>query len=120
MAKKSKIQRELKLVRIANNHEQQIIVIREQRAKNSKQFQALKERAASGQNVEQELQHLKREATMLTFKEQKIPRAARMSRQRRRCASSGRPRGVVLGLSRNEMRQRAWAGEVPGVLKCSW
>ena len=51
---------------------------------------------------------------------QKQPRAA--SRMRKRCALTGRPRGVFrkFGLGRNKLREFAMRGEIPGLTKASW
>ena len=56
------------------------------------------------------------------LKLQKLPRDASPSRQRNRCAITGRPRGVYrkFGLGRNKLRELAMRGEVPGVIKASW
>ena len=53
---------------------------------------------------------------------QKLPRDSSPSRQRNRCALTGRPRGVFrkFGLARNKLRELALRGEVPGVIKASW
>lgn len=56
------------------------------------------------------------------LKLQQLPRNASPSRQRNRCALTGRPRGVFskFGLCRNKLRQVAMRGEVPGMTKASW
>lgn len=53
---------------------------------------------------------------------QQLPRNASPSRQRNRCALTGRPRGVFrkFGLCRNKLREIAMRGEVPGMTKASW
>jgi small subunit ribosomal protein S14 len=53
---------------------------------------------------------------------QKMPRDASPSRGRRRCAITGRPRGVYrkFGLSRVKIREAVNRGELPGVSKASW
>ena len=53
---------------------------------------------------------------------QQLPRNASPVRQRRRCAITGRPRGVFrkFGLGRNKLREIALKGEIPGVTKASW
>jgi small subunit ribosomal protein S14 len=53
---------------------------------------------------------------------QKLPRDASPSRQRNRCALSGRPRGVYrkFGLCRNKLREATMRGDVPGLRKSSW
>lgn len=53
---------------------------------------------------------------------QKLPRDSSPSRQRNRCALSGRPRGVYrkFGLGRNKLREATMRGDVPGLRKASW
>ena len=53
---------------------------------------------------------------------QKMPRDASPSRGRRRCAITGRPRGVYrkFGISRVKIRETVNRGELPGVSKASW
>jgi small subunit ribosomal protein S14 len=53
---------------------------------------------------------------------QKLPRDSSPSRQRNRCALSGRPRGVYrkFGLGRNMLRKATMGGDVPGLRKASW
>jgi small subunit ribosomal protein S14 len=56
------------------------------------------------------------------LKLQKLPRNASPSRQQRRCALTGRPHAVYrrFGLSRNQLREAAMRGDVPGLVKSSW
>lgn len=56
------------------------------------------------------------------LKLQALPRDASPTRQRNRCALTGRPRGVFskFGLCRNKLRESAMRGEVPGMTKASW
>lgn len=56
------------------------------------------------------------------LKFQELPRNSSPSRQRKRCALTGRPRGVFrkFGLCRNKLREIAMRGEVPGMIKASW
>jgi len=56
------------------------------------------------------------------LKLQQLPRNANPTRQRNRCALTGRPRGVFrkFGLCRNKLREIAFRGEVPGMTKASW
>ncbi len=51
-----------------------------------------------------------------------MPRDASPSRQRNRCAITGRPHGVYrkFGLGRNKLRESAMRGEIPGLTKASW
>ncbi len=56
------------------------------------------------------------------IKLQKQPRDASPFRKRRRCAITGRPRGVYrkFGLGRTKLREAAMRGDVPGLVKASW
>ncbi len=56
------------------------------------------------------------------LKLQQLPRNSSPSRLRNRCQMTGRPRGVFrkFGLCRNKIRELAFAGEIPGVVKASW
>jgi small subunit ribosomal protein S14 len=56
------------------------------------------------------------------LKIQALPRNANPTRQRNRCQITGRPRGVFrkFGLCRNKLRELAFRGEVPGMVKASW
>jgi len=51
-----------------------------------------------------------------------MPRDASPTRQRSRCAITGRPHGVYrkFGLGRNKLREGAMRGEIPGMTKASW
>jgi small subunit ribosomal protein S14 len=53
---------------------------------------------------------------------QKLPRNANPTRQRNRCGITGRPRGTFrqFGLGRAKIRELAFAGDIPGVVKASW
>jgi small subunit ribosomal protein S14 len=56
------------------------------------------------------------------LKLQSLPRDSAPTRQRNRCALTGRPRGVFrkFGLARLKLRDIAMRGEVPGMTKASW
>lgn len=53
---------------------------------------------------------------------QRIPRNASPVRLRNRCKLTGRPRGYIrtFGICRNQFRQLASDGKIPGVTKASW
>lgn len=53
---------------------------------------------------------------------QKLPRNASPVRIKNRCAVTGRSRGYMryFGLSRQQFREMARRGELPGVKKSSW
>ena len=53
---------------------------------------------------------------------QKLPRNAYPTRQRNRCGDTGRPRGTFrkFGLARSKIRELAFKGDLPGVVKASW
>jgi small subunit ribosomal protein S14 len=53
---------------------------------------------------------------------QKLPRNSSKVRVRNRCQLTGRPRGYMrqFGLCRNQFRELALEGRIPGVKKASW
>lgn len=53
---------------------------------------------------------------------QKLPRNSSPVRLRNRCSVTGRPRGYYrkFGLCRNQFRQMALDGKIPGIRKASW
>jgi small subunit ribosomal protein S14 len=53
---------------------------------------------------------------------QKLPRNANPTRQRQRCELTGRARGTFrqFGLARHKIRELAFAGAIPGIVKASW
>jgi small subunit ribosomal protein S14 len=53
---------------------------------------------------------------------QKLPRNANPTRLRNRCELTGRPRGTfrLFGLGRSKIRDLAFKGDIPGVIKASW
>ncbi|MDR2155847.1 MAG: 30S ribosomal protein S14 [Burkholderiaceae bacterium] len=53
---------------------------------------------------------------------QKLPRNANPTRLRNRCEMTGRPRGTFrqFGLGRAKIRELAFEGQIPGVIKASW
>ena len=101
MAKQALIQRELKRDNLA--------------LKFAKKYAELK---AAANNVK--LSDEERDAARLGL--QKLPRNANPTRQRNRCAITGRPRGVYrqFGLARAKVRELAFEGSIPGVTKASW
>ena len=101
MAKMALIQRELKRDNLV--------------AKYAKKHAELKAIATNVKRTEDE-----RAAARLGL--QKLPRNANPTRQRNRCAITGRPRGTFqhFGLARAKIREMAFAGEIPGIAKASW
>ena len=53
---------------------------------------------------------------------QALPRNSSPSRLRNRCRLTGRPKGYYrkFGLGRNQLREAAMAGDIPGLVKASW
>ena len=53
---------------------------------------------------------------------QKLPKNSSSVRVRNRCQLTGRPRGYMrqFGLCRNQFRELALNGKIPGVKKASW
>ena len=101
MAKTSLIQRELKREQLA--------------AKFAKKYAELKAAANDAKKSDED-----RYAARLEL--QKLPRNAYPTRQRNRCGITGRPRGNFrkFGLARNKIRELAFKGDIPGVVKASW
>ena len=101
MAKVALIQRELKREKLA--------------AKYAAKYAELKAAASDVKRSEEE-----REAARLGLR--KLPRNANPTRQRNRCAITGRPRGTFrqFGLARAKIRELVFAGDIPGVTKASW
>ena len=84
-------------------------------AKYAKKFAELKAVANDAKKSDEE-----RYASRLEL--QKLPRNAYPTRQRNRCGITGRPRGTFrkFGLARNKIRELAFKGDIPGVVKASW
>lgn len=101
MAKKALIERELK--------REQLV------AKYAKKHAELKSIANDAQRSDDE-----RAQARLAL--QKLPRNANPTRQRARCEMTGRPRGTFrqFGLGRAKIRELAFEGQIPGVIKASW
>ena len=101
MAKTALIERELKRDKLV--------------AKYAKKFAELKAIANDAKKSDEE-----RQAARLAM--QKLPRNANPTRQRNRCELTGRARGTFrqFGLARHKIREMAFEGNVPGVVKASW
>ena len=101
MAKQSLIQRELKRTQLV--------------AKYKKKYDELKGAANDAKKSDED-----RYAARLAL--QQLPRNAYPTRQRNRCEQTGRPRGTyrMFGLGRSKIRDLAFKGDIPGVVKASW
>ena len=101
MAKKSMVAREVK------------------RAKLNKRLQAKRDELKAIVS-NQEAEYDEKWDAMIAL--QKLPRDSGKSRQRNRCALTGRPHGYYrkFGLSRNKLREVILKGQAPGVVKASW
>ena len=101
MAKMSLIQRELKRTQLV--------------AKYKKKYDELKGTANDAKKSDDE-----RYAARLAL--QALPRNAYPTRQRNRCGDTGRPRGTFrqFGLARSKIREPAFKGDIPGLVKASW
>jgi len=84
-------------------------------AKFAKKYAELKAISKDAKRTEEE-----RAAARLGL--QMLPRNANPTRQRNRCEITGRPRGTFahFGLARAKIREMAFAGEIPGIVKASW
>ena len=101
MAKQALIQRELKRDKLV--------------AKYAKKHAELKATANDAKKSDEE-------RALARIGLQQLPRNANPTRQRNRCAITGRPRGTFrqFGLARAKIRELAFAGDIPGVTKASW
>jgi small subunit ribosomal protein S14 len=101
VAKTSLIQRELKRAQLV--------------AKYAKKYAELKAAANDATKADED-----RYAARLLL--QQLPRNAYPTRQRHRCGITGRPRGTFrkFGLGRNKIRELAFKGDIPGIVKASW
>jgi small subunit ribosomal protein S14 len=101
LAKLSLIQRELKREKLV--------------AKYAKKYAELKAVANDAKKSDEERYGARLEL-------QKLPRNANPTRQRNRCELTGRPRGTFrkFGLGRNKIRDLAFKGDIPGLVKASW
>ena len=101
MAKKSMIERELKRTKLVARY-----------ADKRKKLKAIIRNVNSSDEERQDAQ----------AKLNAMPRDASPTRQRARCAITGRPHGVYrkFGLGRNKLREGAMKGEIPGLTKASW
>ena len=100
MARKSLIEREKKKIKLV--------------AKHADKRSALKEDQRNAATFEEKME--------IQRKLQKLPRNSNPSRVVRRCALTGRPKGVYrkFGLSITKLRELAMSGKLPGVKKSSW
>ena len=101
MAKTSLIQRELKREELVKRY--------------AKKYEELRGIANDAKRPDEE-----RYAARLAL--QQLPRNAYPCRLRNRCGLTGRPRGTFrkFGLARNKIRELAFAGNIPGLVKASW
>lgn len=101
MAKKSVIERERKRERMARKY--------------AAKREALKRIVADREvSDEERLQAVQRLAA--------LPRNGSPVRQTNRCRLTGRPKGYYrkFGLGRNQLREAAMRGDIPGLTKASW
>ena len=100
MARKSIVEREKMKIKLV--------------AKYADKRMALKEEQKKATTFEEKME--------IQRKLQKLPKNSNPSRVVRRCALTGRPKGVYrkFGLSRTKLRELAMSGKLPGVKKSSW
>jgi small subunit ribosomal protein S14 len=101
MAKMSLIQRESKREKLV--------------AKYKKKYDELRSIADSAKHSDEERYQARLQL-------QQLPRNANPNRLRNRCSLTGRPRGNfrMFGLSRSKIRDLAFKGDIPGIVKASW
>jgi small subunit ribosomal protein S14 len=96
--------------------------IKNREAKRTKTVEKFAAKRAALKAVMNDLSQTEEARAEARQKFQVLPRDSSPSRQRNRCAITGRPRGVFrkFGLCRNKLREIAMRGEVPGMTKASW
>ncbi|MDE0753028.1 MAG: 30S ribosomal protein S14 [Woeseiaceae bacterium] len=101
MAKKSMIMRELKRTKLVKRHAAKRVELKK---------------------IIRNLNTSDNDRAVAVAKLSSLPRDSSPSRQRNRCAITGRPHGVYrkFGLARNKLREAAMNGEIPGLTKASW
>ena len=101
MAKKSMVNREVKRAKLVQQH--------------------ATKRAALNAVIKDQSKPVE-ERFKATIKLAEMPRNSSAVRLHNRCQLTGRPRGVFrkFGLCRHKIRELAFAGEIPGVVKASW
>ncbi len=100
MARKSIIEREKKKIKLVDKY--------------ASKRAALKQEQKQAATFEEKMD--------IQRKLQKLPRNSNPTRVVRRCALTGRPKGVYrkFGLSRTKLRELAMSGQLPGIKKASW
>ena len=93
--------------------------------RNEKRRRIVKKHAAKRAELEGIANNMKlgqEERYEARLKLQALPRNSAPTRQRNRCAITGRPRGTFrkFGLGRIKLREFAMRGEIPGMTKASW
>jgi len=101
VAKKSMLEREVKREKLAKRHAK---------------------KRAELKRIIRDLNASDEERAVAVAKLNALPRDSSPSRQRARCAITGRAHGVYrkFGLGRNKLREAAMKGEIPGLTKASW
>jgi len=101
MAKKSMMERELKREKLVQRHAAKRVELKK---------------------IIRNLNSSDEERAAAVAKLSALPRDSSPSRQRNRCAITGRPHGFYrkFGLARNKLREAAMNGEIPGLTKASW
>ncbi len=90
--------------------------------KRAKQVKRYAKQRAELKRVIRDLEASDEERQVAVIKLTKLPRDSSPSRQRNRCAITGRSRGNYrkFGLGRSKLREAAMRGDVPGLHKASW
>lgn len=110
MAKLSMILREQRRAKLIKKYAK-----KRQKIKESLQKAYLDERLSTSVDAAEQVMQLQRQLA-------ELPRDSVPSRYCRRCALTGRSRGVYrkFGLGRNKLREYAMEGHIPGLTKASW
>ncbi len=96
--------------------------LKQREAKREKLVAKYAKKRAELKSVTDDAQRSDEERYAARLELQKLPRNANPTRLRNRCALTGRARGTfrMFGLGRNKIRELAFKGDIPGMVKASW
>jgi small subunit ribosomal protein S14 len=96
--------------------------LKQREAKREKLVAKFAKKRAELKSVTDDAQRSDEERYAARLELQKLPRNANPTRLRNRCALTGRARGTfrMFGLGRNKIRELAFKGDIPGMVKASW
>lgn len=122
MAKKAIIEREKKRAKLVAKISPKRQELKNELKRVKRELSILREKVSLNKKETELLQNLLQEKFKIELKIRKLPRNSHPTRQRIRCAVTGRPRGVLrkFGICRHILRLWISLGYVPDISKSSW